>query len=130
MRSFMRQAIHTDKAPAVIGNYSQAINAGNIVYLSGQIPLDPKTMLLISHDAKEQIDQVFKNIKNLAEAARGNLEKIVKLTVYLTDLSAMSMVNEAIAQYFKHPYPARTSIQVQALPKGASIEIDAIMDLL
>ena len=126
----MRQAIHTDKAPAVIGNYSQAINAGNIVYLSGQIPLDPKTMLLISHDAKEQIDQVFKNIKNLAEAAGGNLEKIVKLTVYLTDLSAISIVNEAIAQYFKQPYPARTSIQVHALPKGASIEVDAIMDLL
>lgn len=122
----MRQVINTEKAPAAIGSYSQAVQAGQTVYLSGQIPLDPISMTLVE-GLQRQVDQVFENIKRVAEAAQGSLNDIVKLTVYLTDLSTVVTVNEAIARYFQQPYPARTTIQVQALPKGAPVEIEAIM---
>ena len=122
----MRDVIQTNKAPAAIGSYSTAVRAGNTVYLSGQIPLDPITMTLIEGDIQQQVNQVFENIKNVVEAAGGTLDEVVKLTVYLVDLSAVTTVNEAIAKYFKQPYPARTSIQVSALPKGAAVEIEAI----
>jgi reactive intermediate/imine deaminase len=123
----MRQVINTEKAPSAIGSYSQAVKAGNTVYFSGQIPLDPITMTLVQGDIRQQINQVFDNIKSVVEAAQGSMDEVVKLTVYLTDLSAVVSVNEAIAEYFKQPYPARTTIQVSALPKGAAVEIEAIM---
>jgi reactive intermediate/imine deaminase len=123
----MRQVINTKNAPAAIGSYSQAVEAGNTVYLSGQIPLDPASMLLVEGDIRRQVDQVFENIKQVVEAAKGNMNNIVKLTVYLTDISNVTAVNEAIADYFEKPYPARTTIQVSALPKGAGVEIEALM---
>jgi reactive intermediate/imine deaminase len=125
----MLQAIRTKKAPAAIGSYSQAIKVNNIIYLSGQIPLDPDNMNLIDGDISAQIRKVFENLKAVSEAAGGNLNAIVKLTVYLLDLSHLMIVNEVMKQYFNEPYPARTSIEVSALPKGAAIEIDAIMVL-
>lgn len=123
----MRQIIFTEKAPAAIGSYSQAVQAGNTVYLSGQIPLDPSTMQLVEGDIRKQVDQVFENIKQVVEAAQGSMDNVVKLTVYLTNLADVSAVNEAIAHYFKQPYPARTTIQVSALPKGSAVEIEALM---
>ncbi|MEO8963525.1 MAG: RidA family protein [Gammaproteobacteria bacterium] len=123
----MRQNINTDKAPAAIGSYSQAIKVGNAVYLAGQIPLDPKTMALVEGDITQQVSRVFENMKAVVEAANGTLDDVVKLTVYLTDLADIVTVNEVIAHYFKQPYPARTSIQVSALPKGATVEIEGIM---
>ena len=123
----MRKAIQTEKAPAAIGSYSQAIQAGGVVYLAGQIPLDPKTMNLVAGDLRAQVVRVFENMKAVAEAAGGNLDRVVKLTVYLMDLSSITVVNEVIADYFKQPYPARTSIQVAGLPKNAVVEIEAVM---
>lgn len=123
----MRQAIHADQAPAAIGSYSAAIKAGHTVYLSGQIPLNPQTMQLVDGDIRQQVEQVFLNIKNVAAAAGMTLDAVVKLTVYLMDLSHIAVVNEAIARHFSQPYPARTSIQVSALPKSAAVEIDAIL---
>jgi len=123
----MRHVITTDKAPAAIGSYSQAVRAGNTVYLAGQIPLDPISLEMIKGDLRQQINQVFDNIKMVVEAAGGTLDDVVKLTVYLIDLSVVTLVNDAIASYFKQPFPARTTIQVSALPKGAAVEIEAIM---
>lgn len=123
----MRQNINTDKAPAAIGSYSQAIKVGNTVYLAGQIPLDPKTMALVPGDITQHVKQVFENMKAVVTDANGTLDDIVKLTVYLTDLSDIVAVNAVIAEYFNQPYPARTSIQVSALPKGATVEIEGIM---
>ena len=120
--------VNTDQAPAAIGPYSQAVKVGNTVYLSGQIPLVPETMELISDDFREQAVQVFKNLEAVCEAAGGSLQDIVKLQIYLPDLSKFSVVNEIMAEYFTQPYPARAALGVRALPKDAQIEIDGIME--
>lgn len=122
-----RHIITTDKAPQAIGTYSQAVKVGNTVYLSGQIPLEPATMQLLEGDMRSQIVRVFENLKAIATAAGGSLADIVKLTVYLTDLNHFPLVNEVMATYFKEPYPARAAVGVAQLPKGASVEMDAIM---
>ena len=124
-----RQVITTKKAPQAIGTYSQAIKTGSTVYLSGQIPLDPKTMEIISVDISDQIHQVFKNLTAVAEAADGSLEDVVKLNVFLTNLSHFPKVNEIMAEYFKKPYPARAAIGVASLPRGSAVEMDAILEL-
>ena len=123
----MKQAIATTDAPAAIGTYSQAIATGGLVFLSGQIPLDPESMTLVSDDVGEQTEQVFKNLAAVAAAAGGSLADAVKLTVYLTDLGHFVTVNEIMAQYFQQPYPARAAIGVAALPKGVGVEMDAVM---
>lgn len=123
------QPIHTDLAPAAIGTYSQAIRCDNTVYISGQIPLDPKTMQLCSEEIRMQINQVFDNLSAVCEASGGSLAKLVKITVYLTDLSHFPLVNEAMTRYFTEPYPARAAIGVSALPRGAQVEVDGIMVL-
>ncbi len=122
-----KEIIQTKKAPQAIGTYSQAIKVDQTVYLSGQIPLDPDTMDLIEGDISIQIRQVFDNLKAIAEAAGGNLSEIVKLNVFLTDLSHFPMVNEIMGEYFTEPYPARAAVGVAALPKSVAVEIDAIM---
>ena len=119
--------IHTDQAPAAIGTYSQAIKVNNTVYLSGQIPLDPETMKIVSDDVAVQITQVFDNLTAVCEAAGGDLSSIVKLNIFLTDLSNFPIVNEIMGQYFAEPYPARAAIGVRALPKGSRVEMDGIM---
>ncbi len=121
--------IHTLQAPQAIGTYSQAIKIDHTVYLSGQIPLDPVTMTLIGNDIRAQIIQVFMNLQAVCEAAGGDLSDIVKLNVYLTDLTHFPIVNEIMADFFSEPYPARAAIGVAALPKGAQIEVDGIMIL-
>lgn len=122
-----RRAVSTPQAPAVIGTYSQAIQAGRTVYLSGQIPLDPGTMELVGSSVDAQIRQVFDNLAAVAGAAGGSLVNVVKLTVYLTDLDNFGSVNEIMAEYFTDPYPARAAIGISALPRGAAVEIDAIL---
>jgi len=124
-----KQIIQTDAAPAAIGTYSQAVRAGDTVYLSGQIPLDPKTMELVDSSVELQIRRVFDNLAAVAEAAGGGLADVVKLTVYLTDLANFSLVNEVMASYFDTPYPARAAIGIASLPRGAAVEVDAIMVL-
>ncbi len=124
-----RTAISTAAAPAAIGAYSQAIRAGNTVYLSGQIPLDPVSMTLVSSEIAPQIAQVFSNLAAVAAAAGTTLDTTVKLTVYLTDLGHFPLVNEAMARVFTQPYPARATVQVSALPKGALVEVDAVLVL-
>jgi len=121
-----KQTIPPPDAPAAIGPYSQAVRAGTTVYLSGQIPLLPQSMELAG-DTRAQIHQVFRNLQAVARAAGGDLDRIVKLTVYLTDLSIFATVNEIMAQYFTEPYPARAAIGVAALPKEAQIEIEGVM---
>jgi reactive intermediate/imine deaminase len=121
--------ISTDKAPAAIGTYSQAVRAGDTVYLSGQIPLVPGSTDLVAGDMKIQIARVFDNLAAVAEAAGGSLADVVKLNVYLTDLAHFPLVNEVMARYFREPYPARAAIGVAALPKGAAVEMDAVMVL-
>lgn len=123
-----KQVINTEKAPAAIGTYSQAVKAGNTVYLSGQIPLIPETMELVQ-DFDEQVHQVFKNLTAVCEAAGGSLNHISKLNIFMIDLSHFATVNDIMAQYFEQPYPARAAIGVKELPKGAQIEMDAIMTL-
>ena len=125
----MREIIKTDKAPEAIGTYSQAIKIGSTVYMSGQIPLIPETMQLVNGDMSDQIKQVFNNLKAVAEAAGGSLEDIVKLNIFLTDLGHFSLVNEVMATYFQEPYPARAAIGVASLPKGAAVEMDAVLEL-
>jgi len=125
----MKKVIQTDAAPQVIGTYSQAVKIENTVYLSGQIPLDPATMELIDDDIEQQIRQVIDNLQAVAIAANGRLNDIVKLNVYLTDLVNFPIVNQVMADYFSEPYPARAAIGVAALPKGAEVEIDAVMIL-
>lgn len=125
----MKTPVSTDRAPAAIGTYSQAIRAGDTVYLSGQIPLDPETMELVGDDPAVQIHRVFRNLAAVVEAAGGSLGHIVRLSVYLTDLSHFAMVNEIMAEYFDAPYPARAAIGVAALPRGALVEMDAIAHL-
>ena len=121
--------ISTDKAPAAIGTYSQAVKIGTTVYLSGQIPLVPETMELVSEDFTAQAEQVFKNLTSVCEASGGELQDMVKVQIYLTDLGQFAIVNEVMAKHFKEPYPARAAIGVKQLPKGAQIEIDGIMEL-
>jgi reactive intermediate/imine deaminase len=123
-----KSVIHSDKAPAAIGTYSQAIKAGNTVYLSGQIPLDPATMELVE-GFEAQTVQVFENLKSVAEAAGGSFKDIVKLNIFLTDLGNFATVNEVMGRYFQQPYPARAAIGVAALPKGSQVEMDAILVL-
>ena len=124
-----KEIIQTNKAPQAIGTYSQAVRVDRTVYLSGQIPLVPETMMLIEGDIAAQITQVFDNLKAVAEAADGDLGDIVKLNVFLTDLSHFPIVNEIMGLYFQTPYPARAAIGVAALPKAAGVEMDAIMCL-
>jgi reactive intermediate/imine deaminase len=121
-----KTVINSDKAPAAIGTYSQAIKAGNTVYMSGQIPLDPATMELVE-GFEAQTVQVFENLKAVAEAAGGTFKDIVKLNIFLTDLSHFAKVNEVMGRYFEQPYPARAAIGVAALPRGAAVEMDAIL---
>ncbi len=121
--------ISTDQAPAAIGTYSQAVKVGTAVYLSGQIPLVAATMEVISEDFAEQTHQVFKNLSAVCEAAGGELQDMVKVNIFLTDLSNFATVNEIMSQYFRTPYPARAAIGVKELPRGVQIEIDGIMEL-
>ena len=121
--------IHTDNAPAAIGTYSQATQVGNLVFLSGQIPLVPDTMEIVDGDFESRARQVFENLKAVAEAAGGSLNDAVKLTIFLTDLNDFATVNSVMEQYFDQPYPARAAVQVAALPKGVDVEADAILAL-
>lgn len=125
----VKTIIQTDLAPAAIGTYSQAVKVDNAVYVSGQIPLDPATMTLVGDDIRVQIVRVFENLSAVAEAAGGHLKDIVKLTIYLTDLSNFPVVNEIMATYFQEPYPARAAVEVSALPKAVSVEMDAVLIL-
>ncbi|MGB5716593.1 MAG: RidA family protein [Gammaproteobacteria bacterium] len=124
-----RKTIQTDGAPQAIGTYSQAVRTGNTVYLSGQIPLLPDTMELVSGDMQAQIRRVFDNLAAVAEASGGTLADVVKLNVFLIDLGHFALVNEIMAGYFREPYPARAAVGVAALPKGAQVEMDAVMEL-
>ncbi|RYY02867.1 MAG: RidA family protein [Gammaproteobacteria bacterium] len=119
--------IHSDDAPAAIGTYSQAVKVNNTVYLSGQIPLDPTTMQLVDGDFAAQAHQVFKNLRAVSEAAGGGLKDIVKLNIYLTDLTNFPIVNEVMGQYFTAPYPARAAIGINQLPRASLIEADGIL---
>ena len=125
----MSKSIHTDLAPKAIGTYSQAVRAGDTVYMSGQIPLDPATGTLVSGEIEVEIRRVFDNLKAVAEAAGGTLNHAVKLTVFLTDMANVPTVNEVMATYFKMPYPARAAVGVAALPRGARVEIECILSL-
>jgi reactive intermediate/imine deaminase len=124
----MKQIVRTNKAPKAIGTYSQAVKAGNTVYLSGQIPLDPESMELVK-GIEAQIRRVFDNLQAVAEAAGGTLADIVKLNIYLIDLVHFPTVNTIMAEYFQEPYPARAAIGIAALPKGSEVEMDAVMVL-
>ena len=124
-----RKTIQTDNAPQAIGTYSQAVRTGNTVYMSGQIPLVPDTMELVSGDMEAQIRRVFDNLAAVAEAAGGSLADVVKLNVFLPDLGHFALVNEIMAEYFREPYPARAAVGVAALPKDAQVEMDAVMEL-
>lgn len=123
-----RSVIATDKAPQAIGTYSQAVKAGSVVYLSGQIPLDPESMTLVE-GIEAQVEQVFRNLAAVCEAAGGSLQQIAKLNIFLTDLSHFALVNDVMARHFDKPYPARAAIGVAALPKGAAVEMDGILIL-
>ena len=122
-----KQAIDTPKAPAAIGTYSQAIRAGGAIWLSGQLPLDPATGQLLTGEMREQVRQVFRNLATVAEAAGSSLDHAVKVTVFLTDLSHFAVVNEVMAEFFARPYPARAAIGVASLPRGATVEADAVL---
>ena len=122
-----KQNIHTDRAPAAVGTYSQAIKAGSFVFLSGQIPLVPETMEIVDGDFTARARQVFENLKAVAEEAGGSLNDAVKLTIFLTDLGNFAAVNAVMAEYCDEPYPARAAVQVSALPKGVDVEADAIL---
>ena len=124
-----RSAVHTDAAPQAIGTYSQALAVGPTVYLSGQIPLDPESMQIVSGGVRRQVEQVLANLAAVAGATGGGLKDIVKLTVYLTDLNDFETVNRVMAGEFDEPYPARAAVQVAALPRGARVEIDAVLVL-
>ena len=122
-----KQAIHSDDAPAAIGTYSQAVQSGNLVFLSGQIPLVPATMEIVEGDFEARARQVFENLKNVAEAAGGSLNNAVKITVFLTDLDNFATVNAVMEDFFEQPYPARAAIGVASLPKGVDVEADAVL---
>jgi reactive intermediate/imine deaminase len=124
-----KEIISTPKAPAAIGPYSQAVKTGNLVFLSGQIPLDPATGQLVSGEIEAETARVFENLKAVAEAAGGSLNDAVKVNVYLTDLAHFTKVNEVMSTYFKLPYPARAAVQVAALPRGARVEVECVLSL-
>lgn len=124
-----KEIISTPNAPAAIGTYSQAVKVDNTVYLSGQIPLVPATMEIISDDFRAQVVQVFENLTAVCEAAGGSMKDIVKLNIFMTDLSNFATVNEVMANYFEQPYPARAAIEVSALPKASQVEMDGVMVL-
>jgi reactive intermediate/imine deaminase len=124
-----RSIISTPNAPEAIGTYSQAVKVGTTVYLSGQIPLDPKSMTLVDGGIGPQIVQAFENLKAVAEASGGTLDDAVKINIYLTDLSNFAKVNEIMAKYFQEPYPARAALGVASLPRGAEVEMDAVLVL-
>lgn len=124
-----KQSISTGRAPNAIGTYSQAVKVDKTVYLSGQIPLDPSSMELVDGVFRDHVQRVFENLKAVAEAAGGSLADVVKLNVFLVDLANFATVNEVMSEYFSEPYPARAAIGVAALPKGAQVEMDAIMEL-
>jgi reactive intermediate/imine deaminase len=124
-----REIIRTDQAPQAIGTYSQAIKVGSTVYLSGQIALDPQTMNLVDGDTEAEIRRVFDNLAAVARAAGGGLEDLVKLNVFLVDLTHFALVNQIMSEYFQEPYPARAAIGVAALPRGASVEMDGVLEL-
>jgi reactive intermediate/imine deaminase len=121
--------IRTERAPAAIGTYSQAVKAGSTVYLSGQIPLDPATQQLVTGDIEAQARRVFENLQAVASAAGGSLDRAARVTIYLTDLGQFQTVNRVMAEYFREPYPARATVGVAALPRGAAIEADCILVL-
>jgi len=123
----MKTIISTDKAPAAIGTYSQAVAHQNTLYISGQIPLDPASMVLVSDEIEAQIQQVFRNLMAVCDAAGTDLNHVLKFNVYLTNLDHFPLVNEAMAALLEEPYPARAAIEVSALPKGAKVEVDAIV---
>ena len=124
-----RSIVATDRAPSAIGPYSQAVKAGATVYFSGQIPLDPATGALVEGDIQLQTRRVFDNLTAVAEAAGGTLTQIVRVGIYVTDLAHFAEVNAVMAEYFQAPFPARSTIEVSALPKGAQVEVDAVMVL-
>ena len=124
-----KNTIHTDSAPQAIGTYSQAVNHGGMVFISGQIPLIPESMEMIAGGIEEQIHRVFKNLSAICTEAGGSLDEIVKLTVFLTDMGNFPQVNAIMAEYFTAPYPARAAVGVSELPKGAEVEMDAILGL-
>ena len=125
----MSSIVHTKNAPQAIGTYSQAVRAGDTVYISGQIPLDPATGVLVSGDIEAEIRRVFDNLRAIAEAAGGSLANVVKLSVFLTDMTHFPKVNEIMAAYFSTPYPARAAVGVAALPRGARVEMECILSL-
>ncbi|NND92398.1 MAG: RidA family protein [Granulosicoccus sp.] len=124
-----RQTFSTDKAPSAIGAYSQAVRAGDTVYLSGAIPLLPETMELVSNDVRAQVVQVFDNLEAVCTAAGGSFDQVVKLTVYLTDLADFPLVNEVMAERFNEPFPARAAIGVASLPRNVAVEVEGVMFL-
>ena len=124
-----KQEINTPNAPAAIGPYSQAIRAGSLLFCSGQIPLDPITMKIVSDDVGEQAHQVFLNLSALAEAAGSSLDAAVKLTIFLTSLDNFAVVNDIMSKYFSQPFPARATVEVSALPKGSQVEVEAVLAL-
>lgn len=124
-----KETIHTDDAPSAIGTYSQAVQSGNFLFMSGQIPLDPASMEVVDGDFAARAHRVFQNLKAVAVAGGGNLDQVVKLTIYLTDLDNFATVNSVMSEYFSEPYPARAALGVASLPKGVDIEAEAIMAL-
>lgn len=128
MMTNTKHIIATDNAPAAVGTYSQAVRTGNLVFLSGQIPLDPKTMEL-KEGFVEQTHQVFKNLKAVVEAAGGTMDQIIKVNIFVMDLANFATLNEIMTEYFTQPYPARAAVQVVGIPKGAEVEMEAILDL-
>jgi reactive intermediate/imine deaminase len=125
----MKSIISTDQAPSAIGTYSQAVKVNNTVYISGQIPLVPDTMEVIAGGFPEQAEQVFKNLSAICEAAGGSINDMVKVNIFMTDLSNFAIVNEIMAKYFQQPYPARAALQISKLPKDVDIEIDGVLEL-
>jgi reactive intermediate/imine deaminase len=125
----MHSPISTDQAPTAIGTYSQAVRAGNTIYLSGQIALDPTAMTIVEGGIEAQVRRVFENLRAVARASGADLDRVVKLNVYLTDMSNFPVVNAVMAEYFREPYPARAAVGVAALPRGAAVEMDAVMVL-
>jgi len=124
-----RDSVHTDKAPAAIGTYSQAVKHGKLVFLSGQIPLDPDTMELVAGDFEARARRVFDNLKAVVEAAGGNMDQVLKINIYLTDLTRFATVNTVMADYFEEPWPARAAVGVASLPKGTDIEAEAVLGI-
>lgn len=124
-----RKIVHTDKAPAAIGTYSQAVKHGNLVFLSGQIPLDPDTMEIVTGDFEARARRVFDNLRAVVEAAGGTMDQVLKLNIYLTDLANFATVNTVMADYFAEPYPARAAVGVASLPKGADVEAEAVLGI-